>query len=228
MTTYIFFSKKIDFINSKTYNAVVSNPTIEVICATYGQDHSLKCFINSFLSQTSDNWILNIVHDGPEGFEFLHQDLKDNKYLSDPRIFLSRSKNRNNDYGHSCRKLGLEFPASNSTHTVITNGDNYYVPQFIEILTHHIKISNADFIAWDFISHNDKNSQFDRMTPYGLCNPEMRLGCIDMGAVCINTRIARHTGFKSKHHNADWHFFEKCIPLCNDFVRIDSILFVHN
>ena len=116
----------------------MSKPLIEIICATYGQDQELKCLINSFLSQTADNWRLHIIHDGPDGFDDLENSLRKNEYLSDSRIFLSRSKTRNNDYGHSSRSLGLKNPVSDSRYTVITNGDNYYVSEFIKILTEHI------------------------------------------------------------------------------------------
>lgn len=207
----------------------MNDPIIEIICATYGQDHQLKCFINCFLSQTSENWRLNIIHDGPDGSDSLEDDLKQNNYLSDPRVFFSRTSTRNNDYGHSSRALGIKKPVSESMYTVITNGDNYYAPTFIQILTEHIKATHADFITWDFVSHvSSKNHQFDRVNPYGLCQPELRNGCIDMGSACINTRIVRHVGFDSTHHDADFHFFEKCVPFCNDFVRINSILFMHN
>jgi len=38
---------------------------VDIIAVTYGQNEILKCFINSIRAQTSNNWRLVIIHDGP-------------------------------------------------------------------------------------------------------------------------------------------------------------------
>ncbi len=57
---------------------------VDIIAVTYGQNEILKCFINSIRAQTSNNWRLVIIHDGPN--PILRKDLRDNGYLSSNKI----------------------------------------------------------------------------------------------------------------------------------------------
>jgi hypothetical protein len=41
-----------------------TRPIIEVVCVTYKQSGLLKVLVQSFLNQTSGNWLLSVYHDG--------------------------------------------------------------------------------------------------------------------------------------------------------------------
>jgi len=207
-----------------------TNKIINIIAVTYDHGYKLKCFIDSIRSQTADNWRLHIIHDGEgELYDSTKKDLIKNGYLDHPNIIFSATKERYNDYGHSLRKLGLKNPAFKSDYTVITNCDNYYVPEWISFLNILIH-DDCDFIIWDCVHDHSGNTAFDRIQPYGLCDSKLKEGSIDMGAVAIKTSIAEKTGFNSKKFNADWEYFDQCLNSCREdkIKKIPCILFVHN
>ena len=207
-----------------------NNKIIEIIAVTYDHGHKLKCFIDSILSQSADNWRLHIIHDGGgELYDSTKSDLESNGYLKDQRIVFSKSSKRFNDYGHSLRRFGLNNPISDSEYTVITNCDNYYVPEWISFLNNSIA-KNPDFIFWDCVHNHSGNTSFDRLNPYGLCKSKLNEGYIDMGAVAVKTKIAFRAGFENTNFNADWIYFEECLKLCDSekIEKIPCILFVHN
>ena len=203
---------------------------IEIISVTYDHGFKLKCFIDSIRSQSSKNWRLNLIHDGDgDLFESTKKDLEDNGYLDDPHIHFNATPIRHNDYGHSLRDFGLNNPVSKSDYTVITNADNYYVPEWISILNNWT-CKDYDFITWDCVHNHVGNPQFDRLYPYGLCKSKLREGSIDMGSVAIKTKIAQKVGFKSAEFNGDWHYFTECLNLIKkeNVSQIPCILFTHN
>lgn len=203
---------------------------VEIISVTYDHGYKLKCFIDSIRSQSSQNWRLNIIHDGGgELFESTKKDLEKNGYLDDQNIHFNSTEKRYNDYGHSVRDFGIKNPISNSDYTVITNADNYYVPEWLSILNNWID-KDYDFITWDCVHNHVGNSQFDRVFPYGLCDSKLRESSIDMGAVAIKTNIVKKVGFNHSHFNGDWAYFSDCLKHCrtNSISKIPSILFVHN
>lgn len=203
---------------------------VEIISVTYDHGFKLKCFIDSIRSQSSNNWRLNIIHDGNgELFESTKKDLEKNGYLDHPHIHFKATEQRYNDYGHTLRDFGLQNPVSQSDYTVITNADNYYVPEWISILNNWLT-QDFDFITWDCVHNHIGNTQFDRVSPYGLCTSKLTEGSIDMGAVAVKTEIAQKVGFLDRDFNGDWGYFVRCLKLCRkDYVRgIPSILFTHN
>lgn len=207
-----------------------TNKIVNIIAVTYDHGYKLKCFIDSVRSQTADNWRLHIIHDGEgELYDSTKKDLIKNGYLDHPNIVFSATKDRHNDYGHSLRKLGLKNPAFDSDYTVITNCDNYYVPEwlsFLNILIH----DDCDFITWDCVHDHPGNPAFDRLNPYGLCKSQLKEGSIDMGAVAIKSEIAQRVGFNYSNFNGDWEYFYECLTLCrkDKIQKLPCILFVHN
>jgi hypothetical protein len=203
---------------------------IEIIAVTYDHGFKLKCFVDSIRSQSSDNWRLHIIHDGKgDLYEETKKDLQENGYLDHESIFLSATDKRYNDYGHSLRNFGINNCISNSEYTVITNCDNYYVPEWISLINNQI-IQDPDFIVWDCVHNHIGNGQFDRLYPYGLCTSRLKEGAIDMGSAAIKTEIVKKVKFKYKNFNGDWDYFSDCLTFCDKqkVIKIPSILFVHN
>lgn len=207
----------------------MSETSLEIIAVTYGHGFKLKCFIDSIRSQTDPNWCVHIIHDGAAKiFDDLKQDLSKNGYLNDPRIQLSCTPKRYNDWGHSLREYGLKNRISDASHITITNCDNYYVPIWISEVNNASK--NNDFIYWDCILNYKQPGKQDRPFGYGALSSKLSYSNIDMGAACVKSSIATKVGFPFRNQAADWSFFKKCLEETNKdrTHKINKILFVHN
>jgi len=187
---------------------------LSIIAVTYKQGHLLKCFVESILSQTNENWRLLLIHDGP-------WDDSDLKYFSvlDYRIECLSSESRFNDWGHSLRAMAIpKLPYSK--YTLITNGDNYYIPSFIQEMTS----GKEDVIFCDMI-HSHPQQQYRKYM-----NTSIQLGEIDCGAIIVNTDIVKKVGWNSRIFNADWEYIKEVFevvpkPTCR---KVEKTLFVHN
>ena len=53
-------------------------PKIHVIAVSFEKFGQLKVFVQSWINQTKDNWILTVIHDGPdEEFNSIMKGYKD-------------------------------------------------------------------------------------------------------------------------------------------------------
>ena len=125
---------------------------LEIICVTYGHNFELKSFINSIKAQICKDWFLRIIHDGNcDNYKKLKKDLEENDYLAS-NISIESTPKRFNDYGHSLRDYALKNPVVESEWTLITNGDNFYLPTFVDCLDFHsCKNSNLRIIHFNYI-----------------------------------------------------------------------------
>jgi hypothetical protein len=193
---------------------------VDIIAVTYGQNENLKCFINSIKSQTNNKWRLFLIHDGYN--EELRLDLEKNDYLIENKIYFIEYPNRMNDYGHTLREWGLSNLVE-SEYVLITNGDNYYVPTFIE----EISRRTEDFIYFDCV-HSHKTPNNSNKTDYGYLSSKLSRGWIDMGSVVIKSDLAKKVGFNSKEFHADWVYFNEILNTSPTTFKINKILLVHN
>lgn len=193
---------------------------VDIIAVTYGQNEILKCFINSIKSQTSSNWRLVIIHDGPN-LELEKQLINEN-YLIKDKIEFYQYPNRTENYGHKLRKWGLENLVKNE-YVLLTNGDNYYVPIMIEEVIKY----DSDIIYFDMVhSHKTKNNNNE--DSYGFIDSKLKRGFVDMGNVIIKSNLAKKVGFNSIGYAADWEYFDSVLKLSQNIIKINKILFVHN
>lgn len=193
---------------------------VDIITVTYGQNEILKCFINSIRAQTSNNWRLVIIHDGPNAK--LHKDLKDNGYLSSNRISFIEHPVRTENYGHLLRKWSLENVIKNE-YVLLTNGDNYYTPNMIE----EVSKRNEDLIFFDLV-HSHKTKHNNNKSTYGYMDSELVCSRVDMGNVVIKSELAKKVGFNSTDFAADWIYFNEVLELSPTIHKINKVLFVHN
>jgi glycosyltransferase involved in cell wall biosynthesis len=193
---------------------------VDIIAVTYGQNEILKCFINSIKSQTSSNWRLVIIHDGPN-LELEKQLINEN-YLIKDKIEFYQYPNRTENYGHKLRKWGLENLVKNE-YVLLTNGDNYYTPIMIEEVIKY----DSDIIYFDMVhSHKTKNNNNE--DSYGFIDSKLKRGFVDMGNVIIKSNLAKKVGFNSIGYAADWEYFDSVLKLSQNIIKINKILFVHN
>ena len=79
---------------------------IHVIAVAYEKFDFVKTFVQSMLNQSKKNWILTVIHDGPNK-EF-GQIMESYKKILPNNINFENTSKRYNDYGHSLREMGLK------------------------------------------------------------------------------------------------------------------------
>jgi hypothetical protein len=197
----------------------MKNKFLDIVAVTYGQDESLKCFINSIKGQTNPNWRLFIVHDGINNS--LKNDLNQNGYLNDNVIFVEYPE-RTENYGHFLRGWAINNLIDNE-YVLLTNGDNYYTPNMVnEVLDR-----DEDFIYFDCV-HSHTTEFNHNKTSYGHMNCNLLVNQIDIGCVVVKTEISKSVGFTTNSYSADWNYFNSILSLNPSTTKINKILFVHN
>jgi glycosyltransferase involved in cell wall biosynthesis len=200
-----------------------NNKKFHIVAPTYNGGTKLEVFINSFLSQTCDNYHITIVSDGPEPDTVKQL----SKYFDYPNFSYYSLEKRYNDFGHTPREFGLL--QSNCKYTIMTGFDNYYVPIFIERFNEvDLKTSDAGFIFCDFVlDHIREGKRYNKYF-----NAEIKSSCIDIGCFATLTTIAKQIGFKFRSYAADWEFVEAAIPELKkqklNILKIPQTLYIHN
>jgi len=193
---------------------------VSIVAVTYNQTDILKCFINSIKSQTSGNWNLILIHDGPN--EDLKEELVSQGYLQNEKIKFIEFPHRTENYGHLLRKWALENLELND-YVLITNGDNYYTPNMIA----EIDKRNEDLIYFDLVHSHKTNVNHNHHT-YGFMNSKLQSSYIDIGNVVVKSQLAKKVGFNTTRFAADWDYINDILKLNPSIYKIEKILFVHN
>ena len=167
-------------------------PILDIIVVTYDQNHELKCFIESILAQTEENWRMLVIHDGPSvQFGKIME-----AYLDDPRIDYMLTDKRYNDWGHSLRKIGVER-LGDSEYTLISNADDYFAPVFVSDMC-----SGEDLVYCNCSHHHWK---------YEARESQLRRRAIDISCCVIKTEIIKAVGWNSTAYHADWLLIEEIL-----------------
>ena len=75
----------------------MTKPLIHVIAVSYKSFGALKVFVQSWINQTSDDWVLTVIHDG-KNKEFDNIMEKYSQLYKDQIFFLSTDKRFNDLY----------------------------------------------------------------------------------------------------------------------------------
>jgi glycosyltransferase involved in cell wall biosynthesis len=191
---------------------------IEFIIPTYSRINHLVTIIGSLMAQSNPNWTAHVVADCPP------DEIQDAmrtivEFFNDDRIKLTILPERHNDWGHTPRQYGLD----NATEewVVMTGEDNYYVPEFVDIM---LKESiNQHFVYCDMV-HNWINKEYIPILS------KLQLGKIDIGSFMTKTNMAQKIKLKKEHEWADWFFvqeFQKKYKVAK-YKKVNRILYVHN
>lgn len=199
---------------------------LTVVCVTFERLEALRVLLHSFMSQTLQNFYLHVIHDGPNAdYQRMAMAAKE---VYGSKIDLSVTKQRYNDYGHSLREIGLR--RCSTDFVLITNGDNYYTPVFLERMFKKIDSDNLDLVLCDMIhSHNRPGNR--SQTSYKPFVTFPSLDHIDMGAFIVRADLAKKAGFADKSYAADGVFIERIMRSSDRPLRwgkVDDVLFVHN
>jgi len=166
---------------------------LNFVVPTYQGGHKLDVMINCLLAQSSNNWSLTVISDGPEP-ETLEQMKKYEKY---DNISYHQTYVRHNDWGHTPREYGML--QSDALFTIMTGFDNYYVPLFVEIFERHFQ-DDVDFVYCDFVlDHAQFGVKYDKYK-----NSQLKPGDIDIGNFATRTTLIQEVGYTSRAFAADW------------------------
>jgi len=191
---------------------------LKVICVAYERVLPLQTLVNCFMVQTDPRWELHIIHDGPAPAA-----VRNVVFNVDSRILFYETPTRQGKYGHPNRRLMLQkIQATTDDYILITNDDNYYVPDFVRQFM-AIGTNGTGMIYCDTL-HNYFN--------YDVLKSQLRIGYIDMGAFVVRADVAKAVGFTSDEHVADGVYCEACAAYCSSnklrILYIPKTLFVHN
>ena len=166
-------------------------PILDIIVVTYDQNHELKCFIESILAQTEENWRMLVIHDGPSvQFGKIME-----AYLDDPRIDYMLTDKRYNDWGHSLRKIGVER-LGDSEYTLVTNCDDMFSPVYIKEMC----CGDEDLVFCNCSHHHWR---------YQARECQLKRKAIDISCCVIKTEIVKAVGWNHFEYAADWFFLSE-------------------
>lgn len=210
-------------------NNTAQEKEITIVCVAYKRPKKIPVLIHSFLCQSLQNWKLHIIHDGydAEVDEVLRPYAQ--KY---PEISYEFTPTRFDDYGHSLRAIGIE--RADTEFLLITNDDNYYVPEFLRLMFEEIHAKHLDMLLCDMV-HSHLKVAAGNMSytadQYGYFPTAPRKFMVDIGCFIVRTELARRVGFRDKSFVGDGTFVEDILEACGDSIRVgklDKVLFVHN
>lgn len=184
--------------------------------------HNYPQIISSLICQTIQDWELMLIHDGP-GPDSLKSLIAS---FSDERIQYSEYPEHTGFWGHKIRQWALNEirDRQDINYLVISNPDNYYVPQFLNYMLHGIKTKHTAVAAYcshivhSYIAHAVMTCRVER-------------GFIDCGSVLIKKNVACEIGWRDvSSHSADWVFFSDIASQysTSNFVKVPGALFTHN
>lgn len=203
------------FPNEKT-----TNQKVAIICPIYNQ---FPMIIGSMLTQTHKDWEMLLIHDGEDTLNIKAYV----EFINDHRIKFEISE-KVGSYGHPHRQKSLQrlksgelFP--NANYVLITNGDNYHVPTYLEFMlqgfhSENIVASYCSAMIHDYMKHN-----------LLLCKQE--LGHIDCAGVIVKKDVACDIGWnKPNEHSSDWTYFKEIMQKYgrDNWQRVQGCLLVHN
>jgi hypothetical protein len=191
---------------------------LEIVVVSYRRPSELLTLVNCFASQTSQDFLMRVYHDGPDAeMEALLNSLK----LQYPDMFdFEISSRRFNDYGHSLRGHGIS--KAKSDYLLITNDDNYYVPTFVSEMITALESDHSDMVYCNMLhSHTFYKATF---------RTYLKKGAIDVGAIVVRTELAKKVGWQDKTFSGDGTYCEQLLQSKKDIKvrKIRKTLFVHN
>jgi hypothetical protein len=111
-------------------------------------------------------------------------------------------------YGYDATDWAVEtlLDAGGCSHFLITNGDNYYLPQFMEIISEKIN-AGYQFVAYDFLTHHQRDKT-------NVIEVDIKRKFIDLGSFVLSADVLRKSGASfmpegpatSDVFARDWHF----------------------
>lgn len=202
-------------------------PKIHVIAVAFEKFGQLKVFVQSWINQNKSNWILTVIHDGPnDEFDSI---MGEYKQQMPNNIEYFNTDIRFNDYGHSLREIGLKDIKGD--YVLLTNADNYFIPRAVEFLCEPLVEHQLDAVIFDMV-HSHNLPGMKNLPAYSFFETSLERNSIDMSAAIVKSDLAKKVGFRDKTFAGDATYFEDLIsaklPESLQYAKIHRVLFVHN
>lgn len=181
--------------------------------------------LSSLINQTHQEWELILIHDGKETYPIS----KIVEAANDQRITYIQTEERKQNWGHHWRRWALQELkesrlSKESDFVVITNSDNWYAPNFCELMVNGVTANHGAVAA--YTSH-----MIHSYTNWNLITCSPKQGFIDSGNVMVKRQVACEVGWNNvDRHSSDWYYFEDIIKKhgVGSFVSVKGCLFSHN
>lgn len=200
-----------------------------MVCVAYKRYAQIPVLIHSMLCQSLHNWKLHIIHDG---YDEEMDNLLRPYHEKHPEIRYEFTPTRHNDYGHTLREIGIH--KADTEYLLITNDDNYYVPEFLKLMFREIDTHQLDMVLCDMVhSHLKMGEGAKRYAAdqYGFLSTRPKKFGVDIGCFIVRTQLAKQVGFADKSFIGDGTFVEDLIAAGGESMKIgkiNKVLFVHN
>ena len=189
----------------------MSNLSFGFSVASYLNDepnriNKLYCLVYSFLSQSYENWKLNIVHDGKITDEKIRKKYYELELLSE-KIKCFESNERLNHWGHEYRR---EYALKTDCDILgFTNEDNYYNPKILNLLNNVFLTKECNVVISECI-HRIKNDPY-LYKILKSTKPIPKNGTIDLCCYFLKRELVNNTEWKSFGYGADFSYITKII-----------------
>jgi len=206
------------FLNRMKEHETIFSPKnkVAIICPIY------KCFpqiISSMICQTYKEWELYLIYDGI-GEDYIKDYVE---FYKDDRIKYIQSETRVANYGHPLRSQYLNnLKNSDCDFVVITNGDNYHTPNYLENLINGFD-DNTIATYCESMVHN--------YFGWGVIQVDLRCGFIDCACVMVKKDYACKVGWNDVvSHTADWKYFDDIGNAYgwDRWKKVNGCLLIHN
>lgn len=178
---------------------------------------SLQALSGSVLAQTWPHWQMLIVHDGPLA-EMYQESVR--PLIADVRISWWNTPERKQQFGHPHRQKQLEKLCESCDWVMLTNGDNYYCPVFMEwLLAIGTNTKRCDAVFCDMV-HSHKM--------WKPLQSDFRRGRLDLGGFMVRAAIARQVKFDNFSFAGDGDFINRIRAVAKNIQRVPATLYVHN
>ncbi|WP_277182307.1 glycosyltransferase family A protein [Caballeronia sp. BR00000012568055] len=198
---------------------------IDIVCVTYRHGPKLEVFLNCLMAQTSLNFCVTVIHDGPDE-KFDEVARRYGALYPDLMRFVCTAE-RHNDYGHTLRDVGIGM--AEHDWLLLTNGDNYYCPVFIETMLKATASGDCELVVCDML-HSHTHPGGRAQAPYRYFETQPVRRSIDIGCFIVKTEIAKRTGFRDKTFDGDATYVEDLLATggITHWRKIEQALLVHN
>jgi len=212
---YIICDESTNALNRWSFKTE-KQPRLTIVVATYQQELALDCLLKSLVCQTLQSFKVLVIHDGPSQTT---PSIVSACSRERPGLFeYLETPNRFNDFGHSLRAVGIE--KASTEFILLTNGDNYYSPRFVEFMFEAIDKHGLDIAFCDMV----------HSYTYGLLRTRPFRNYIDLGCFIAKTAAAKSVGFRDKSFSGDATYFEDLLNNLSAPVvgKVAKVLMVHN
>lgn len=137
----------------------------------------------------------------------------------------------NNSFGYDATDTMLDslLDASDCTHYLFTNGDNFYNNDWLQKISGPVQAGKL-MVAWDFITHHNRPG-------HNMISVKFVRKFVDLGAVLVDRQAIERAGarfvpwgpFTDDFFARDWFFFESIYGLVGEggVAYVHQALFVH-